>query len=490
MVGTDVLVRHCRVVSGPRGAVAAAHPLAVAAATTILAKGGSAVDAAVAAQAAVCVTMPQSAGLGGDMLCLVHEPGKSPIAVNGTGRTAAAETADLSGGGSVTVPGLVDAWMEAHRRWGRLPLREVLGDAIRLAEDGFRVDDDLVHAASAHRQRLLDGGGADWPLLSRKVGELFRQPELAALLDGIARSGSAAFYEQSAPAMVAAARHARGTLSLDDFANHSTDVAEPVTVEFNGGFVAVQPPSSQGVLLALALRESATARSAHPDVLLDHLLVEITEAAFKFRSGCADAPATLARQLMIDPRRAARRGGPRAYLHTAGVATADASGMVVSSLVSVFDEFGSAILVPELGIVLNNRAAGFADGENCYAAGKKPVHTLAPALWTRPDGSTLGLATPGADGQVQTLLQVLTHITANDGSLAQAIAAPRWRSENARLLVESNHPRAAALESLGHDVERRSPGDDIFGAVVAAGFDQRGAFAAADWRRWVTSGAT
>lgn len=490
MSSSDLLARSCRPVSGPRGAVAAAHPLAVAAATTVLARGGNAVDAAVAAQAVLCVTMPHSAGLGGDMLCLVREPGKPPVAVNGAGRSAAAQVRNLSGGGAVTVPGLVSAWMKCHGRWGRLPLRDVLGDAITLADKGFAVDADLVSAASTQRARLIDGGAASWPLLAMDVGDRWRQPELAALLLHIAEGGSAAFYERSAAAMVHAARQAGGALSEHDFVAHVTDLRDPVTVDVDGDQLAVQPPSSQGVLLALAVLESNRVRREHPDAVRDHLLVEITEAAFQFRSSCADPQAMLARRLAVDPSRASRRGGPRAYLHTAGVATADASGMVVSSLVSVFDDFGSAILVPELGILLNNRAAGFTDGENSYAAGKKPVHTLAPAMLVGPDGSALAVATPGADGQVQTLLQVLTALAEPGTSLSAAVAAPRWRSENARLLIEDNHPQLASLSALGHDVEPRLPGDDVFGAVVAAGFDNRGPFAAADWRRWVTSGAT
>lgn len=490
MTSSGVPERLCRAVSGPRGAVAAAHPLAVAAATTVLAEGGGAVDAALAAQAVLCVTMPHSAGLGGDMLCLVREPGKPPVAVNGAGRCATTEVRELSGGGTVTVPGLVSAWVQCHERWGHLPLRQVLNDAIVIADTGFAVDADLLRATATQRERLVAGGAANWPLLAMNVGDRWRQPELAALLQHIAESGASAFYDRSAGAMVHAAGRAGGALSEHDFLTHVTHVRAPVTVNAGGDRLFVQPPSSQGVLLALAALEADKAFKQYPDTLRDHLLIEITEAAFEFRSSCADLQATLARRLTVDPHRAARRGGPRAYLHTAGVATADASGLVVSSLVSVFDDFGSAIYVPELGMVLNNRAAGFTDGENRYLPGTKPVHTLAPAMMVRADGSALAVATPGADGQVQTLLQVLAALSDRQTSLAQAVAAPRWRSENARLLIENDHSQLHALAELGHDVELRLPGDDVFGAVVAAGFDERGAFAAADWRRWVTSGAT
>lgn len=182
-----------------------------------------------------------------------------------------------------------------------------------------------------------------------------------------------------------------------------------------------------------------------------------------------------------------RRGGPRAYLHTAGVAVADAQGLVASSLVSVFDDFGSCVFVPELGITLNNRAGGFTQGPNAAAAGKKPIHTLAPAL-IRGSFGTLALATPGADGQVQTLLQVIEKVFRRDQDLAAAIAAPRWRSEGGELLIESDHPATAALKALGHEVRALAPGDVRFGAVVCAGQVDHSPIALADWRRQTWSG--
>ena len=189
----------------------------------------------------------------------------------------------------------------------------------------------------------------------------------------------------------------------------------------------------------------------------------------------------------MNPERASRRGGPRAYLHTAGVATADRHGMVVSSLISVFDDFGSAVFVPEAGIVLNNRAASFTDGDNAPAPGKRPVHTLAPALLEQGVGSILALATPGADGQVQTLLQVLSHLRYTGQDLALGLAAPRGRSESGQLLIEAGHHATAELRRRGHDVIERAPGDAVFGGVVAAGFTGGAPYAAADWRRAIVA---
>lgn len=480
---------HSRPVTGQRGAVAAAHPLAVSAGLGVLDDGGGALDAAIAAQAVICVLMPQAAGLGGDLMALVHEPGAAVTAVNGNGLTPAAATAPgADGGASVTVPGLVDGWVEAHRRWGRVPLSRVLAPAARLADQGHPVDADLVRAVTAQRARLERGGAADWPLLSQSVGDRWRQPELAALLRAVAERGRDAFYTGPvATALAGAVRRHGGWLDPADLADHRTVTAAPLTVDWAGGRLHVQPPSSQGVLLAMAARWLEHGGPTGDD-LLDHLLVEVTEAAFGHRDSCPRGAALLTEPLEVDRHRARRRGGPRGYLHTAGVATADATGQVVSSLVSVFDDFGSGVYVPAAGIVLNNRAGGFTAGDNAPGPARRPVHTLAPALLVDPAGAPLALATPGADGQVQVLLQILARLRYDRANLAAALAAPRWRSQAGELLVEDDHPGSADLAARGHAVRALPAGDELFGAVVAAGLAGTGPFAAADWRRLVWSG--
>ena len=307
------------------------------------------------------------------------------------------------------------------------------------------------------------------------------QPELADLLGRIGDAGRDAFYTgPGAAAVVDAVRRCGGCLELQDLAEHDTPCPPPVAVPWGSGLVHVQPPISQGVLLAMALQHvrRLAARGVPVD---DHLLVEVTGAAFEHRSSCGRGAELLDLDLDVDLERASGRAGPRAYLHTAGVATVDADGQVVSSLVSVFDDFGSGVFVPELGIVLNNRAAGFTDGDNSAAPGKRPVHTLAPAMVTSEQG-VLGIATPGADGQIQTLLQVLSAHELSGTSLADAVGALRWRSQDGDLLIEEGHPRADALAERGHHIVARTPGADVFGAVVAAGTDPH-PYAVADWRR-------
>jgi gamma-glutamyltranspeptidase/glutathione hydrolase len=478
---------------GGRGAAATGHPLATAAALGVLHAGGNAVDAAVAAQAACCVAMPHACGLGGDALLLVHD-GTGATAVTGSGRSAAAagDRPATTGGASVTVPGAVQAWVDALERWGSRDLAACLAAAIALAEDGVPVTTSLASAVCAQRGRLLAGGAGTWPLLSLGRGEFWRQPELAALLRAVADGGRSAFYEGAlAEAVCAAARRDGGLLSRDDLATHAGLVTPPVTVGWDGGTVSVQPPPSQGVLLAMVLqwmeREAAAGRSL-PTAGLEHLAVEVTEAAFAWRDHCATRGGRLLDQhLEVDRDLASRRGGPRAYLHTTGVAVADGDGLAVSSLVSVFDDFGAATFVPEGGFVLNNRAGGFTAAPNQPGPGRRPVHTLAPALHVR-DGEVTALATPGADGQVQTLLQVLLG-TRLGSSLADAVTAPRWRSEGARVLVGSGHAAAADLTARGHEVVTVDDADDRFGAVVTAGTGPSGCSAVGDWRREVAVGA-
>jgi gamma-glutamyltranspeptidase/glutathione hydrolase len=476
------------VLQGSAGAISAAHPAAMAAGQELLRAGGSAVDAAIAAQAVLCVVMPDACGLGGDLLALVHAPGSALQAINGTGCAPQGlrQVAD-DGPNSVTVPGIVDAWCTLSTLHGRVPLARTLAPAIRIARDGLHVGSDLAATLAKHRARLTSGGARAWCLFDAVAGSLVRQTELGALLERIGNEGRAAFYHGDNAAHIAVAIAARGgALAVEDLAAHTTPLAAPIETRWEELVLATQPPMSQGILLNLsvqALSRLGELRGA----AADHVAIELTNAAFAHRDEVAAGSALLARELTIDLDRAANRGGPRGYLHTAGVACADAQGMVVSSLVSVFDDFGSAVFVPQLGITLNNRAGGFTAGDNQAAPGKRPVHTLAPAMLRLPLGM-LALATPGADGQVQTLLQVLMALHGGESDLATAIAQPRWRSENGGLLIEESHPHVQALRTLGHRITPCTDGDSRFGAVVCAGFLAAQTVAAADWRRQTTAG--
>jgi gamma-glutamyltranspeptidase/glutathione hydrolase len=490
MLSNSNASRHtCKLLSGGSlGAVSAGHPLAVGAGLEQLTLGGTAVDAAVAAQAALCVALPNACGLGGDALSLVRTPDGTVTAVTGSGclPRGASSQPFSEGGSSVTVPGIVRAWADLLKRWGRRDLGDVLSPAVRLAEGGVPASQTLIRTVRDHAPRLLRGGAGGWSVMQAlEEGRIFRQPKLAATLRALGTAGPRAFYEGSlAEAMVRQVREDGGKLEIDDLREHESLIADPLSFPWDGGILWVQPPPSQGVLLGMACRW-LDERSMLPDEELDHLCVELTEAVFGYRDRVGEGALLLEEPLQVDSERAARRGGPRSYLHTAGVTVADADGMVASSLVSLFDDFGSATFIPEGGFVLNNRAAGFTANPNKRKPRKRPVHTLAPVMIDNPSNA-VALATPGADGQMQTLLQVLVRIRWGGKSLAEAIRAPRWRSENTRLLLEHSHHAAMRLRERAHSVVPIDDGDPRLGAVVGAGIAQDSAsvtFAVADWRR-------
>lgn len=480
--------RHRPALAGRLGAVAAAHPLAVAAGQRLLAEGGNAVDALIAAQAALTVVSPNACGVGGDGFVLLRRAGLPVLAFNGAGPSARAATgAATTGGAAVTVPGLVDLWDRLSAEAGRLGLAHALRPAIEIAEEGFRADADLLEARDKQAARLKVGGAEPWALMRLAPGDRLVQPALARLLARIGETGRSAFYEGEIAAAIARAVQATGgALTETDLALPATEVKPPLSLPLGDRVLHVQPPQSQGVLLLMALNGFLQG-GYQPGANLAHLGVELTQAAFAFRDDAGRGEALLSEPLAVDPDRAQRRGGPRAYLHTAGVAVADADGTVASSLVSVFDDFGSAVFVPEGGFTLTNRAGGFTGGANAFAPGKRPVHTLAPALLETPDGA-VALSTPGADGQVQTLLQIILDWAVAGRDLAQAVDAPRWRSEDGRLLVESGHPSRDDLAVRGHEVVDTPSGDMRFGAVTAAGVQDGAPWALPDWRRTTWAG--
>lgn len=475
---------------GRRGAVSAAHPLAVSAAQELLATGGNAIDALIAAQAVLSVITPEACGIGGDTLVLIADPGGAVTGINGAGAAPSdpAFSAASDGGMAMTVPGIIDAWEKMNARWSKADLKTCLKPAIDLAATGVRLPPSVTAAVAEQRSRLTAGGADAWTVCrNAPSGDPVVQPELADLLRAVAAEGAGAFYAGAmADAVERAVTSKGGLLTARDLADHQTDIRAPVSVPWNGGTVHVQPPMTQGVLLAMCLKALENIGDL-PAGKLEHICVELTEEAFGHRDRACDGEALLDITLTPDIGKASRRRGPRAYLHTAGVAVADADGLVASSLISVFDHFGSCVYVPEGGFVLNNRAQGFTGPPNHPEPAKKPVHTLAPMLMQK-DGETVALATPGADGQVQTLLQILAATAFDRMSLADAIDRPRWRSEDGNLLVADTHPALETLRALGHNVVPRDDGDLCFGAVVCVGHAQGGPFAISDWRRAVWSG--
>jgi gamma-glutamyltranspeptidase/glutathione hydrolase len=481
-------------VRGALGTVACGHPLAASVGVETFRAGGNAVDAALATAAALMVLMPEACGLGGDAFMLVRSPTDEITAVNGSGAAGAAVAPPLEPGAAMAaVPGAVAALCDAHARFCKLPLEQVLAPAIGLAGGGFPIGGGLLRMIGEERE-LLERGAPGWVFLAAQLrpGSRVRQPTLAGLLQRIGRHGARAFYEgHCAAALEKAIGAAGGSLEAGDLAEHASVVRDPLRASFKDFVVAAQPPVSQAALLLMALQalehSGASSRAERA-----HASVEAIEAAFQHKHELnADGAAErlLAEPVEIDPAGSAqRRGGPRGGLHTTSVATAGADGQVVSMLVSVYDLFGCGVLVPECGFVLNDRLAGCStdpSSPNAVAAGRRPVHTLSPAL-VSDERRTFALTTPGADGQVQTLLQLIDAIATDGANLPRALDRPRWRSSEGRLAIEADYDPdvQAELERRGHDLHRMEPGDPTFGAAVAAGIDSRTGtpFAASDPR--------
>ena len=459
------------------GAVASGHPDATRIGLEVLESGGSAADAAVAAAFALFTLMPEACGMGGDAFALVATPGETR-AYNGSG-DAPAEWLDsprVTGAATATVPGAVAALSDMHARHGRRDWEHLLAPSIELAVEGMTVSATLRRALE-QRSDLLDATAREWPVrCAADSADTVSQPELATVLTSIATEGPAVFYDGwIAEELVASASLGGGALTREDLARHVTDVRDPVSISLGAWTIEAQPPVSQAVLIPFALNALRHATEARgpggTDAPREHLVAEALEEGFSWRPLLHEQSAIT--RLPWDwtpPAQWARRlPGARGTGHTTSVCTVDSEGMVVTLLVSVFHEFGSGYLVPRLGLFLNDRALGFRDTQDPRAA--RPVHTLSPALaWTST--SCVGLATPGADAQVQVLTQVLDAVIHGGLDWESALSMPRWRLDNQRLLVEEDMSPAVAqrLRAWGHDVRSVPIRDHAMGAVTIAGW--------------------
>ncbi|HUF74935.1 MAG TPA: gamma-glutamyltransferase [Longimicrobiales bacterium] len=486
---------------GLHGAVVAGHPLAVQAGLARLQAGGNAVDAAVTMAGVLAVVRPHMNGVGGDAFGLFYEAATRRVtALNASGRAAVGATPELfaergldrmpgRGALSVTVPGAVSAWQAALERYGTITLAVALQPAIALAEGGFMVSEtlaeDLEAAASLNEggQRIYMPGGE--PLAE---GDILRSPALAATLRRLATDGPPALYGGAVGRAVAAFLETEGSpLRLSDFSAHQPEWTDPISTTFRGRRVYTPPPNSSGLALLqmLAMAETLPLESFEPNSTdLLHRLVEMKKLAFADRARwIADpAQADVPTERLLDADYLRSRAalveegaadgqepgfgrqlaaedddgeGDTVYL-----AAVDQWGNAVSWIQSLFATFGSGLVDPETGIVLQNRGAGFTLQEghpNRIAPGKRPFHTLMPVMLTDADGDyEMSIGTPGGDVQPQAVTQALVQMLVFGMSPQRAIEAPRFASyAGARLRVEDRLPTQVAhgLEALGHEVE-------------------------------------
>lgn len=503
-----------QVAVGRHGAVAAGHPLAAEAALQVLRDGGNAVDAVIAGSAVQCVAEMPWCGLGGDAFAIIHTADGEVLCFNGSGvapmgiagALGSRDKVPRHGMLSVGVPGIVDAWDQLAERLGTLPLGRLLAPAIVCAE-GMTFDARLLRAFSALAgQPGCDGlhalGG------SVRLGDRFRQADLAATLQAVAGGGRDAFYRGRVAGAIAAHAHTLGgALEVDDLAAHSGEWTAPLSARYRNTTVFVQPPVSMGVLLLVALRlvERAMPEGLPRDpARLVDFLVRVKHVVFDEALPLLGDP----RRSTFDPVGLLRDewiAGHQPPVHeaiggngsdTTSIAVTDEQGNSVSFIHSLFNEFGSRVLVPGTGIVLNDRLANLrvdAESPNGLEPGKRPMHTLHGYIARNDNGRVIAGATPGGRGQVQTNLQVLLNIFDHGDSIGDAIDRPRWVNglprrapDDDTLYVEASFDpaQAAQLAEWGRRVEiAENEADDHFGACTIVEREGGQCRAAADHRR-------
>jgi gamma-glutamyltranspeptidase/glutathione hydrolase len=490
------------VVHSKNGGVAASQPLAVSAALNILQRGGSCIDAGIAASAVLNVVEPSCSHLGGDAFLVVHNAKtRKNIAFNGSGEaphdaTAAEFAAGIPAHGfrAGTVPGLVSTWFEAHKDFGRLPMAELLQPAIEYAKNGFPANADFVKRIETFLKSnpgstLFETLGISTEL---SVGDIVIQKDLAHSLTLIAEQGRAAFYQGEIAEKIIAATN--GWFNADDLAAHKTRVTDPISAKYRDLTIYGQPPPSQGmVLIEELLLASGYDLKKMSEADRIHLLVEIKKLAFEDRNRVLADPekrkvalAEIFAKEHIESRRAqinmklANNGnskGGEEGKDTTYFLVADSDGNAVSWIQSLFAGFGSGWAVPGTGIILNNRLTGFSlnpDSPNIIEPGKRPAHTLNAWLATNADESLAYVGgTPGGHVQVQTNLQVIVNLVDFGMDVQEAIEAPRWQhlsatgqggAEEATFGTLEIENRVAAetideLKNRGHIVEELEPWD-------------------------------
>lgn len=488
-------------VYAPHGMAATAHPLATQIALDILKAGGSAVDAAIAANAALGLMEPTGNGIGGDLFAIIHDPATGTLhGINGSGRSPSGQTleqlkAKLGGASAlpqvghlpITIPGTVDAWFTMHQRFGKLAMGDILAPTITYAREGHPVApviamylDRGLRSFEARGKRTpfdFSNAKATWFAGGKApaAGEMFRNPDLANTLETIARGGRDAFYKGPlARVMVDYLQRQGSAFTLEDFAAHSSEWVEPACAAYRKGYELCElPPNSQGfaalqMVNILKNVDLAQWERGSPEVI--HYITEAKRLAFtdlaRFYADPAFArlPEHLLseeygrqRFALIDPARAAPEFGPGAGKlegpgDTTYLTVADKNGMMVSLIQSNYRGMGGGLVADGLGFMFQDRGELFSldpAHPNAYAPAKRPFHTIIPAF-VKKDGKpymTLGLM--GGAMQPQGHVQVLINLVDYGMNLQEAGDAARLNHEGGREPTERlTGPAADPLGTL------------------------------------------
>ena len=486
-----------------RAAVVAPHSDAAQVGADVLREGGNALEAMVASAAAIAVLYPHMNGIGGDAFWLVDEPQASSWGINGCGRSAgeAAPGWYLERGFSRipergpaavnTVPGAISSWIEAlsysrSAADGRMPLSRLLEPAIDMARQGHRMSDSLMDGLSRHGEALcLQPGFKKVFMPEDKVpnaGAVIKQPALADVLEELSREGLQAFYKGDIGASLARGLTDVGSpLRREDLEACNATRMRPLELNVSYGKVRNLPLPTQGLasLLILGLYERYRNQLNHEVESADyvHALVEATKRAFQVRDAVVTdpdyGPDSVEEWLTLesldqladdfDPLRAAAWPSPEANGDTVWLGAIDAQGRQVSFIQSIFHEFGSGVLLPDTGILCQNRGCSFQlkrGSMNEIAPNRQPFQTLNPAMAELEDGRRIIYGTMGGHGQPQTQAAVLTRLIYAGADATTALERPRWLLGRTwgegpeTLKIESNFPDnvVEALIRRGHDV--------------------------------------
>lgn len=527
---------------GKNGAVASPHYLATQVGQEMIKRGGHAVDAAIAMSATLCVVYPHMAGIGGDMFSLVWDSEEKEVkSVNGSGKSGSEVTREkykdydsIPERGPLaanTVPGTVDGWFTLHERYGKLKWEELFEYAIRYAKEGCAVTKKFSNFIVEKQSILKNFKGTSDLFLPKgkplKEGEIIKQPDLAWVIEKIAKEGPSGFYEgEVAQKMISSLRDQGGLLNKEDLKDHQTIVEEPLTIDYKGYKVHEIKPNTQGIaaLMIMNILKNYDMQEIGDNTSdYYHLMAEAAKVSFHYRdkwvtdSSKIEIPTDILlskdhassmnekikRDKAYDLDKLDELPEIKTSKDTVYMSAVDSEGNSVSLIQSIYHEFGSAFMPEGCGFILQNRGSFFSldkDHPNVLEPNKRTFHTIIPSMVTKDDKPFMIFGTMGGEGQPQTQCALLTRVVDFGYNIQQAIEAPRWLygrmwgDASMTFKLEARVPGSIRqrLKDMGHIVEIEENYSQTMGhaqgiiidsktGFYSAGADPRGDGLALSW---------